>query len=144
MKPVAVTGMSRDLLTVSPGLHVGRQQGVSPLLAWADTISPSLTALIWKLRTTTHPPLGLIRRNIKLGAAVLRECLDQCTAMCFGVAFSYLSVTRLKEVLGSGAANLGYRGWLCALTPPLLILQGYTRNFIAAIVTTESWGNERR
>lgn len=89
MKPAAVTGMSRDLLTVSPGLHVGRQQGVSPLLAWADTISPSLTTLIWKLRTTIHLPPGLIRRNIKLGAAVLRECLVQCIAMCFGVAFSY-------------------------------------------------------
>ena len=81
MKPVAVTGMNRDLLTVSPGLHVGRQQGVSLLLAWADTISPCLTALIWKLRTTVHPPLGLIRRNIKLGAALLRERLGQCIAV---------------------------------------------------------------
>lgn len=89
MKPVAVTGMSRDLLTVTPGLRVGRQQGVSLLLAWADTISPSLTALIWKLRTTVHPPLGLIRRNIKLGAALLRECLGQCIAVGFSTAFPY-------------------------------------------------------
>lgn len=89
MKPAAVTGMSRDRLTVSPDLHVGRQQGVSPLLAWADTISPSLTALIWKLRTTVHPPLGLIRRNIKLGAAFLRERLGQCIAVGFSAAFPY-------------------------------------------------------
>lgn len=89
MKPVAVTAMSGDLLTVSPGLHVGRQQGVSLLLAWADTISLSLTALIWKLRTTVHPPLGLIRRNIKLGAALLRERLGQCIAADFSAAFPY-------------------------------------------------------
>lgn len=104
-------------------------QGVSPLLAWADTISPESHSLIWKLRTTIHPPLGLIRRNMKLGAAVLRECLGQCIAMCFSVAFSYLSVTRLKEVLGSRTANLGDRWLLSALTPSTAYLARLHKKF---------------
>lgn len=107
----------------------GQAAGSFPLLARADTVSLRLTALIWKRRTTIHPPLGLIRRNIKLGAAVLRECLGPCTAMCFSVAFSYLSVTRLKEVLGSRTANLGDRGWLSALTPSTAYLARLHKKF---------------
>lgn len=108
----------------------GQAAGSFPVVTLGRYYFPESHCSHLETKNHSSPPSGVNQKEHKVRCSLFKRMLRPVYSCGLQRGISFLSGTRLKEVLGSKTANLGDRWLLSALTPSPAYLARLHKKFL--------------